>query len=175
MEYRNIGENIRKYRNRLDLTQDQLADRIGVTWEMISRYERGESSPMYKIDRLADALGIPITTLIDDNISTNFQIPLFVKIPKHFSFEKENTTIYYNCPTWLLQLDPGAFVIDIDLLEFNNLLKKEDGFLFISPNSTIQNSDLVLIQENGRLKVVRYKQNGTDTIGKVMMQEIIFS
>ena len=175
MEYRDIGENIRKYRNRLDLTQDQLADRIGVTWEMISRYERGESSPMNKLDKLADALGIPITTLIDDNITTDCQIPLFVKIPKHFTFDKENTTVYYNCPTWLLQLDPEAFVIDIDLLEFNNYLQKEDGFIFISPNSDIQNSDLVIVQDEGRLKVIKYKRNQVEIIGKIMMQEIIFS
>lgn len=174
MEYRDIGENIRKYRNRLDLTQDQLADKIGVTWEMISRYERGESSPMNKIDRLAQALGIPVTTLIDDNFSNNYDTPLFVKIPKHFSFDKDNTTIYYNCPKWLFKLDPATFAIDANLVNVNNLLSKDNGYIFISPNSKVQNSDLVLINERSELRIERFKQNGYEPIGKVMMQEIIF-
>ena len=37
-----IGENIRTYRARANLTQQQLADKVGVSWEMISRYERQE-------------------------------------------------------------------------------------------------------------------------------------
>jgi DNA-binding XRE family transcriptional regulator len=174
MEYRDIGENIRKYRNRLDLTQDQLADKIGVTWEMISRYERGESSPMNKLDRLAKALGVPVTTLIDDRIVNNCEIPLFVKIPRHFSFDKDSTTIYYSCPKWLLKLDPQVFVIDTELIETNNFLPKEEGYIFISPNSDIHNSDLVVVNDSSKLKVERYKQNGYEPLGKIMMQEIVY-
>lgn len=174
MEYRDIGENIRKYRNRLDLTQDQLADKIGVTWEMVSRYERGESSPMNKLDRLAQALSIPVTTLIDDNVSNCYEIPLFTKIPKHFSFEKENTTIYYNCPKWLIKLDPSVFVIDTELIKINNLLPKESGYIFISPNSNIQDSEIVLVNERSELRIEKFKQNGYETIGKIMMQEIVY-
>jgi len=174
MEYRDIGENIRKYRKRLDLTQDQLADKVGVTWEMISRYERGESSPMNKIDSLANALGVPITTLVDDTVSINCEIPLFVKIPKHFSFEKNNTTVYYNCPKWLLKLDPKVFALDVDLIEINSYLAKEEGYIFVSPNSDIQNSDLVLVNDRSRLKIERYKQNGYEPLGRIMMQEIVY-
>ncbi len=174
MEYRDIGENIRKYRRRLDLTQDELADKVGVTWEMISRYERGESSPMNKLDRIALGLGISITDLIDDRKYRSYSIPLFVKIPKNFSFEKENTTVFYNCPKWVIKLDPDVFAVDTDLVEKQNLISKKKGYIFISPHSRIENSDLILVHNNGKLKVEKYKQNGYEPIGKIIMQETMF-
>lgn len=173
MEYRDIGENIRKYRNRLDLTQDELADKVGVTWEMISRYERGQSSPMNKLDKLANALNIKITDLIDSNLSCNYEIPLFTQIPRNFSFTKENTTLYYNCPKWLFNLDPEVFVMDSGLVDKKHFLSNEKGYLFLSPNFNLINSDLVVIQNGHRLEVQKYKFNGQEVVGKVMMQEII--
>ena len=91
MEYRDIGESIRKYRRRLNLTQDQLADRVGVTWEMISRYERGESSPMNKLDKLSNALNIRVTDLLSENGCADYNIPLFAKIPKAFEFKRKTS------------------------------------------------------------------------------------
>ena len=47
------------------LTQSQLADRLGVTPQMVGRWERGERLP--KLDtlrRIADALGIELNTLL---------------------------------------------------------------------------------------------------------------
>jgi transcriptional regulator with XRE-family HTH domain len=175
MEYRNIGENIRKYRRRLDLTQDELADKVGVTWEMISRYERGESSPMNKLDKISQGLGISITDLIDDSKDGSYSIPLFVKVPKNFSFNKENTTVFYNCPKWLVRLDPEVFAVDTDLIDKQNLIGKRKGYIFISPHSRIESSDLVLIHDNGKLRVEKYKQNGYEPVGRVMMQEVIYT
>ena len=40
MNNKYIGENIKIYRERKKLTQRELGDKIGKTWEMISRYER---------------------------------------------------------------------------------------------------------------------------------------
>ena len=39
----NLGENIRKHRRRLDLTQDELAERLGVSFQTVSRWENGVS------------------------------------------------------------------------------------------------------------------------------------
>ncbi len=174
MQYRDIGENIRKYRRRLDLTQEDLADKIGVTWEMISRYERGESSPMNKLQKLAHALNIPTTDLINDTLYNNYEVPLFIKIPKNFIFTRENTTLFYNCPKWLVQRDPGVFILKSGIVKANSLISSEDGYIFVSPNSKIENLDLVLVNDEGRLGIEKFKQNGHTPIGKVMMQEILF-
>lgn len=40
-----IGDNIRKYRKQKDMTQEQLADRLGVTYQSVSRWENGTTYP----------------------------------------------------------------------------------------------------------------------------------
>ena len=43
-----IGENIRNFRKKNDLTQEALADRLGVTYQSISRWENGKVQPTKK-------------------------------------------------------------------------------------------------------------------------------
>ena len=38
-----IGEKIRKYRKEKEISQETLAERLGVTFQAISRWERGVS------------------------------------------------------------------------------------------------------------------------------------
>ncbi len=40
-----LGENIRNLRKKADLTQEQLAERLGVTYQSVSRWENGTSYP----------------------------------------------------------------------------------------------------------------------------------
>ena len=40
-----IGDNIRKYRRQSDMTQEQLADRLGVSYQSVSRWENGATYP----------------------------------------------------------------------------------------------------------------------------------
>lgn len=49
-----LGERIRKFRKENKLTQQQLADFLGVSRESISMYERGKRTPRYdKMIKLA--------------------------------------------------------------------------------------------------------------------------
>ena len=41
----NLAENIREHRKRLGLTQEQLAERLGITLGTVSKWERGSSEP----------------------------------------------------------------------------------------------------------------------------------
>jgi len=60
----NIGSRIRVFRKKRGLSQQELARKVGVTWEMISRYERGKSSALQKISELARALDISHLSLL---------------------------------------------------------------------------------------------------------------
>ena len=40
-----IGENIRRFRRDADLTQQQFAEQMGVTYQSVSRWENGETYP----------------------------------------------------------------------------------------------------------------------------------
>ena len=67
MDFNYIGENIKIYRKRKKLTQQELGERIGKTWEMISRYERGISSPLNQLQNIADTLEIDPISLMRDH------------------------------------------------------------------------------------------------------------
>lgn len=55
-----FGANLRHQRKAKKLTQAELAERVGVSTEMISKMERGIASPSFQtIEKLADVLGVP--------------------------------------------------------------------------------------------------------------------
>ena len=59
-----IGENIRNFRKKNDLTQQTLADRLGVTYQSISRWENGTTYPdLELIPAIAEELAITVDEL----------------------------------------------------------------------------------------------------------------
>jgi transcriptional regulator with XRE-family HTH domain len=81
-----VGKRIRLHRKRIALTQQELADRIGVTWEMISRYERGRSSALQKILALAKEFAVEPSALLYESTSakvTSSLLPEFYPVIHH--------------------------------------------------------------------------------------------
>jgi len=63
-----IGRNIKVFREAQALTQDQLADFLGIKRPMISYYENGEREvPMPHLDKLANLFGLDIGALMEEN------------------------------------------------------------------------------------------------------------
>ena len=68
--YRNnyIGENIRYYREKLGISQSELARRIGKTPGAISQYESGVNVPrMPYIEKMADIFGCRVSDIFEPN------------------------------------------------------------------------------------------------------------
>lgn len=62
-----IGEKLREVRTRRLLTQDELADRAGVSQSTIANIERDNAEPQFRtIRKLAKALDIDPTELLGD-------------------------------------------------------------------------------------------------------------
>lgn len=60
-----LGANIAERRKELGWTQAELAERIGVDTETISRFERGSNLPsLQRLEKLADTLQIPMYQLV---------------------------------------------------------------------------------------------------------------
>ena len=60
-----IGENIRNYRKKNDLTQEALADRLCVTYQSVSRWEKGATYPdLELLPAISEILGITVDELI---------------------------------------------------------------------------------------------------------------
>ena len=61
----NLGKKIAEARRRARLTQNDLAARVGVTAQAVSKWEQGRSCPDIAIlDEIADALGISLFELL---------------------------------------------------------------------------------------------------------------
>lgn len=62
----NIGKRIRTARQKVGMSQEELAQLIGVTKSTISKYEKGAREPRYdQLQRIADTLNVPIHELFD--------------------------------------------------------------------------------------------------------------
>ena len=77
MNYDKIGSFIQQRRKAMNLTQKQLADKIGVTDKAISKWERGEGCPDVSIlEILSNELGCSILELLKGQKIENKVIPI---------------------------------------------------------------------------------------------------
>lgn len=60
-----IGENIRRFRKKNDLTQEVLAERLGVTYQSVSRWENGTTYPdLELLPAISKTLSVTVDELI---------------------------------------------------------------------------------------------------------------
>lgn len=71
MDYSLLGKRIREERLRLNLTQEKLAEDIGISTAYLGQIERGERSvTLDKLIPLASRLGVTIDFLLSDYITS---------------------------------------------------------------------------------------------------------
>lgn len=67
-----VGLNLRRYRRENDMTQEELAERVGISTSFLANLERGSKAmSMYVLRDLADALGITADYLLYDSTEIN--------------------------------------------------------------------------------------------------------
>lgn len=60
-----VGELIRRLRDEKGITQMELAEMVGVSYQQIQKYEKGKSSiSLCRLKQIADALDVPIVALL---------------------------------------------------------------------------------------------------------------
>lgn len=61
-----IGAKIRKRRKELGLSQEQLAEKVGVSYQQVQRYENGGSTlNVENVQRIAHALGVTVIAFLE--------------------------------------------------------------------------------------------------------------
>ncbi|MCL1916047.1 MAG: helix-turn-helix domain-containing protein [Desulfovibrionaceae bacterium] len=64
-----VGENIFIRRKRRNLTQEKLAEMVGIGQQSLSRMERGHIAPRFdRLQELAGALGCPVAALFEQKV-----------------------------------------------------------------------------------------------------------
>lgn len=72
MDYKKLGRRIRQERQRLNLTQAQLAEAIDISDTYMGAIERGERSlTLDTLVRLVNRLGVTIDYMLTDSVSDN--------------------------------------------------------------------------------------------------------
>lgn len=76
MSQQDIGRFIAEKRKQKNLTQEQLAERIGVSNKTVSKWENGKCMPDYSvIELLCKELDITVTELLDGKASDSSEMP----------------------------------------------------------------------------------------------------
>lgn len=71
---RAVGERIRTVRLHRTLTQEQLANAIGIDRRSVHRYETARRDPaLSMLVRIADALNVPLSLLVSDSIELDLR------------------------------------------------------------------------------------------------------
>lgn len=64
-----IGSNIKQLRQRMNLTQEQVANKLGVSYQAVSKWEVGANTPdIALLPDIANLFGVSIDSLFSDNI-----------------------------------------------------------------------------------------------------------
>jgi transcriptional regulator with XRE-family HTH domain len=63
---KNIGETLKKYRLAANMSQMALAEKIGISYQQLQKYEKGINNiSVYRLQQISEALNIPISSLLD--------------------------------------------------------------------------------------------------------------
>ncbi len=181
-----IGKNIRYYRKKRGLTQQVLADKIGVSWEMISRYERGKSLPLKRISKLAEALDVNPAQLVGKRMGVDADliespdirfVPLFIKLPEKQNFTKENTPFRYLLPQKLSSSTEKIIAFDVSSsLQIKTVRISKRSIVFVMLDVEVQEDSLIVYILDGTLFVDTNSNLSDDIeiVGKIVCQEEFF-
>ncbi len=63
---KNIGETLKKYRRAANMSQMELAEKIGISYQQLQKYEKGINNiSIYRLKQISEALKIPISSLLE--------------------------------------------------------------------------------------------------------------
>ena len=92
-----LAENIRKYRKGLGLSQEQLAERLGITLGTVSKWERGASEPeLWYIMQIAELFHVSVDVMIGFTMRGNNaekEAERISELEKEASLEEESSCV----------------------------------------------------------------------------------
>ena len=164
-----IGKNIKRLRENADMSQEQLADRIGKTRSAVSQYEAGKIVPrMGVIEDIAAVFSISKTEIIGGRIGSTFvPVPLYGRVAAGTPIEMLPVDEMREAPARFVEDDPDAFLVRVSGNSMNRRVQDTD-FALVSPKYTEPNDrDMFLVTVNGddaTIKLVRVLENGVELL-----------
>lgn len=89
-----LSQNIIRFRKENSMTQEQLAEVLGVTFASVSKWERGVAKPELElIEEMADLFEVSIDTLIGHELNANRMETLISQMKQAIDERKEETAV----------------------------------------------------------------------------------
>lgn len=146
-----IGQVIRKYRKEQNMTQEEMADRLGVTTPAVNKWENGNSYPdIMMLSPIARLLDISLDTLLSfEKELTEEEIQRIIQkinerfkqntYEETFSWAKEQIEKFPNCKMLIWQL---AVILDTQRLFKNEQdTGKYDGYILKCYEQVLESED----------------------------------
>ncbi len=191
MTDKKIGMQIKKARMEAQLTQDELGKKIGVTWEMVSRYENGRSSARQNLEKIAKVLGKPIQYFfgveeapITDEIKKltdlltkkgsdllkGAEIPL-IETLKGFTIQSalKLAKQSYLCPSWIYSKYKKLFAYRLDEVKSDVVSIGKDDLGYFSYLLKPKPGNFVLIKDKGNYKIEKYSKGMKNKVHSVLL------
>lgn len=120
-----ISKNIKRLRMDRDWTQEQLAEKVGVTRSTVTQWETGWSKPrMGAVEKLAAVFGVSTSDMVNDQSepSAFVEVPLYGSIAAGTPIEMQRVESSQHVPTKVREKYPDAFLLKVEGESMNRIL-----------------------------------------------------
>lgn len=165
-----ISKNIKRLRMNRDWTQEQLAEKVGVTRSTVTQWETGWSKPrMGAVEKLAAVFGVSTSDMVNDqsDISNFVDVPLYGSIAAGTPIEMHAVDSSHPVPTKVREKYPDAFLLKVEGESMNRVLPN-GCYALVDPRQTADcNGAPYAVCVNGydaTIKRVRKLNNGFELV-----------
>lgn len=165
-----ISKNIKRFRMDRDWTQEQLAEKVGVTRSTVTQWETGWSKPrMGAVEKLAAVFGVSTSDMVNDqsDISNFVDVPLYGSIAAGTPTEMHAVDSSHPVPTKIRERYPDAFLLKVEGDSMNRILPN-GCYALVDPRQTADcNGAPYAVCVNGydaTIKRVRKLNNGFELV-----------
>lgn len=165
-----LGKKIRAHRDELGLTQAELADKLGLTYSLVSQWESGRATPRTPILRqLADLLDTTVAELMGEDAAeaaisgTSRMVPLLGFAHMGEPCDEGDLADEVEVPASIADAHPRGFMVHAQGGCMDNRFP-HDALLLVDPDMEPVNGQPVLAETSDYGAVVRNYTRGRSTV-----------
>lgn len=164
-----IAENIKHLRTQADYTQEQLAEKIGVTRATVTQWETGWSKPrMGAVEKLAEVFNVPLSAIVDGPARASLfpegvirpvrdataWAPIRGRVHAGKPAEPEEVEELAALPATILDAHPSAYFLQVEG-DCMDKVYPEGCLILVDPEREPSNGSIAAVSIDGRDAVMR--------------------
>ncbi len=162
-----FSRNVINLRAAFDLSQQKLADIVGVTNQAVSKWEAGSDPNMRNVKRLAEHFGVSMNDLVEKEIDVwslpNVKVPIARDVSGEYRTRRpsvgrvsagaaregiETPGAPLCVPDELAARYPDAYFLRVSGDSMNQILP-EGTFVLVAPSEPVTSGDIAVVTHNG--------------------------